>query len=172
MSFGFLDFFSLAFLLIVWPKFDTVWQCLLLSVVVTFSTALIVMLLFTSECGFWTASSFIFIAKLNNESILSVHCRLEGNRMNIPHRILTADGSQKPFNKSLAESDSSSDYVTPSSSMADVSSSLHINVLAYSLLVAVVYLPLRPWHDLQSVHYSVSYSVSFSVSYSVSSSIF
>lgn len=42
--------------------------------------------------------------------------------MNIPHRILTADGSQKPYNKSLAESDSSSDYVTPSSSLADATS--------------------------------------------------
>ncbi|XP_060570621.1 uncharacterized protein LOC132728918, partial [Ruditapes philippinarum] len=47
--------------------------------------------------------------------------RLEGNRMSIPHRILTTDGTQKQYPKSLTESDSSGDYVTPGSSMADVS---------------------------------------------------
>jgi len=41
--------------------------------------------------------------------------------MSIPHRILCTDGSSKHFNKSLTESDSSGDYVTPMSSMADVS---------------------------------------------------
>ena len=41
--------------------------------------------------------------------------------MNIPHRILTPDDPNKPFSKALTESDSSGDYVTPLSSMADVS---------------------------------------------------
>ena len=47
--------------------------------------------------------------------------RLEGNRMSIPHRILSPDDPNKPFSKALTESDSSGDYVTPQSSMADVS---------------------------------------------------
>ncbi|XP_060556313.1 ras-specific guanine nucleotide-releasing factor RalGPS2-like isoform X2 [Ruditapes philippinarum] len=49
-----------------------------------------------------------------------IKIRLEGNRMSIPHRILTTDGTQKQYPKSLTESDSSGDYVTPGSSMADV----------------------------------------------------
>lgn len=39
--------------------------------------------------------------------------------MSIPHRILTPDDPNKPFSKALTESDSSGDYVTPQSSMAD-----------------------------------------------------
>ena len=41
--------------------------------------------------------------------------------MSIPHRILTPDDPNKPFSKALMESDSSEDYVTAQSSMADVS---------------------------------------------------
>ena len=48
--------------------------------------------------------------------------------MSIPHRILTPDDSSKPFSKALTESDSSEDYATAQSSMADVSSS-HQNIL-------------------------------------------
>lgn len=172
MSFGFLDAFWLLRCLLIGSfcklcdlsltQFGNVYdfQCLLF-----FSAALIIMLLFTSECGFWTANTFIFKGEFINESILSVLCRLEGNRMNIPHRILTADGSQKPFNKSLAESDSSSDYVTPSSSMADVSSLLHINVKPVTCLWRLCVCLRDPWcvvsdHDLHSVCYSVRYSVS------------
>jgi len=40
--------------------------------------------------------------------------------MNIPHRILTPDDPDKVFTKPL-ESDSSSEFVTPQSSFADVS---------------------------------------------------
>lgn len=39
--------------------------------------------------------------------------------MSIPHRILTPDDPSKPFSKALTESDSSEDYVTAQSSMAD-----------------------------------------------------
>ena len=41
--------------------------------------------------------------------------------MSIPHRILTPDDPSKPFSKALTESDSSEDYATAQSSMADVS---------------------------------------------------
>lgn len=52
--------------------------------------------------------------------LLKVTHWLEGNRMSIPHRILTTDGpQQKPYSKSLTESDSSGDYATPMSSFAD-----------------------------------------------------
>lgn len=54
--------------------------------------------------------------------------------MSIPHRILTTDGT---FNKSLTESDSSGDYVTPMSSMADVSAKLSPFVLKLSNIVLV-----------------------------------
>lgn len=52
-------------------------------------------------------------------TVATQNAQLEGNRMNIPHRILSPDETNKPFNKCLTESDSSGDYVTPQSSMAD-----------------------------------------------------
>ena len=54
--------------------------------------------------------------------------------MSIPHRILTPDDPSKPFSKALTESDSSEDYVTAQSSMADVSHIYYLLLFFFHLI--------------------------------------